>query len=240
MRISASLTLISLLAGFAAVAATACDLSSGSSCRAYDGCYPDYGGSGGFYGPTPGAGQPTAPTSPCTETFTATFAVPEQSGDCQLALGVGRDYLEGAFYGSQAATYFFAQPVTGETTVPCEVIDGPPLGRCAREGNLVVLASTSLADVTSLRAELAVTSSATTFEALLTCARIAVPQKRTISFGCAAPTLATPTPTPTDGDSDASADAGSDADDGGGDAEAEAACPGLLHGDVSPSGPGAP
>ena len=225
MRISASLTLISLVAGFAAVAATACDLSSGSSCRAYDGCYPGYGSSGGYYGPPPNAGQPKAPTSPCTEAFTASFAVPEQSGDCQLALGGGSDYYGGTS-DTRVATYFFAQPVAGETTVPCEVIDGPPVGRCAREGNLVVLASTSLADVTRLRAELALSSSATTFEAALTCARIAMPQKRTISFGCATPTPATPTPTT--GDSDAgAADAGSDADDGGGDAEP--ASPELLH-----------
>ena len=84
MRILAPLTLISLFAGFAAIAATACDLSSGSSCGRYEGCSPDYGygSSGGYYGPTPDAAPPPAKC----EAFALTFVVPELSGDCQLVL----------------------------------------------------------------------------------------------------------------------------------------------------------
>ncbi len=140
MRIFAPLTLISLFAGFAAVAATACDLSSGRSCGQDEGCYPGYGSSGGDYGPTPDAAPPPAKC----EAFALTFAVPEQSGDCQLVLRArSDDGYSSSSYADPTATYYFAQPQAGETTVPCEAIDGPAVGRCARERNLVVLGSTS-------------------------------------------------------------------------------------------------
>lgn len=224
MRISASVTLISLLAGSAAFAATACDLSGGSSCSDYGGCY-DYGTSGGYYG---GALPDAAPPTPtCTEAFSVAFTVPEQSGDCQLVLG-GSSYGYGSsYYDSASATYYFAQPLPGEAKVPCEVIDGPTIGRCARERSLVVVASSTLAEAQSMRSELSMSSYETTFRADLSCARIATPQTRIISFRCGTTTPATPQPGTGDaGASDASADG--EADDGG-DAGGEDASPELLH-----------
>lgn len=228
MRIFAPLTLISLFAGFAAVAATACDLSSGRSCGQYEGCYPGYGSSGGDYGPTPDAAPPPAKC----EAFALTFAVPEQSGDCQLVLRArSEDGYSSSSYADPTATYYFAQPQAGETTVPCEAIDGPAIGRCARERNLVVLGSTSTSDVTSLRTELSLGSYESSFEAELSCARVAAPQKRTVTFGCSTLTPATPT-TGDAGTRDADTDADTDAEAGGGDGGdggAEAFAPELLH-----------
>ncbi|HSO36147.1 MAG TPA: hypothetical protein VLT33_26650 [Labilithrix sp.] len=218
MRIPSRVSLVSLLAVATTVAA--CDLSSGSSCTEYDGCYPGYGSSG--YGSSGYPGYPgydaSTPRASCTESFSVAFSIPAQSGDCKLVLGSEHSTYAGS------AIYYFAE-AEGDAGQPCETLDGPAITRCAREHDVVVLASARPDEVAALRAQLALAADETSFSAELSCARAVTPWKKTVVLRCGSATPATPVPADAGADPDA---APPDSDAGDASASDAEAAP-LLH-----------
>lgn len=194
-----------------------------AACGVFGDDKDSYGGGGPYYGSSgygsSGYGYPYDAgrvTPDCVQSFSVAFALPPKSGDCKLVIARSDSSADGAIY-------YLAEP-DADAPRSCEVLDGPLPGRCTRVHDVVSLGSTGAGDVSALRDHLRLSTSALSFTAILSCARLVQPPfVKEVSLKCAS---AAAVPTPATNDAGATPDAAAVQDDSGSAPDADAGgCP---------------